>query len=65
MKDLQNKGGKAMDKASRVKFDFQNKKFTVDGKLIDGHNYVQARELLEKLGYTVSWDRALREIKVK
>lgn len=65
MQDLQNKGGGAMDKASRVKFDFNNKKFSVDGKLIDGHNYVQARELLEKLGYTVGWDRALREIKVK
>ena len=53
-----------MDK-DRVKFDFKNKKFTVDGKLIDGHNYVQARELLEKLGYTVGWDNALKEIKVK
>ena len=65
--DLQ-KGGGAMknaNDANRVKFDFNNKKFTVDGKLIDGHNYVQARELLEKLGYTVGWDNALREIKVK
>lgn len=64
MKDLQNKGGKAVDK-DRVKFDFKKKKFTVDGKLIDGHNYVQARELLEKLGYTVGWDNALKEVKVK
>ena len=51
--------------ANRIKFDFNNKKFTVDGKLIDGHNYVQARELLEKLGYTVGWDKALKEIKIK
>ena len=64
MNGLQNKGSGAMDK-DRVKFDFNSKKFTVDGKLIDGHNYVQARELLEKLGYTVGWDAALREIKVK
>lgn len=68
MKDLQNKGGVIMknaNDANRVKFDFNSKKFTVDGKLIDGHNYVQARELLEKLGYTVGWDKALREIKIQ
>lgn len=65
--DLQ-KGRKeiTMDKAvEKVKFDFNNKKFAINGKLIDGHNYVQARELLEKLGYTVGWDNALREIKIK
>ena len=68
MKDLQNKGGKTMDKvldANKVKIDFNGKKFTVSGQLIDGRNYVQARELLEKLGYTVDWDNMLKEIQIK
>lgn len=39
-----------------VRVNFKGKNIEVDGKLIDGTNYVSIRELFEKLGHEVSWD---------
>lgn len=40
----------------KVKLDFLGNKIEVDGFMIDGRNYTGTRELLEKIGFKVSWD---------
>ena len=56
---------KGRDTVNKIKFDFKGKKIEAEGKLIGGHNYVQARELLEKLGYKVDWNQNTKEIVVR
>lgn len=56
---------KGSDAVEKVKFDFKGRKLDVEGKLISGRNYVQARELLEKLGYKVDWNQSTKEIIVR
>lgn len=48
-----------------VKLDFKGKKMELNGFMKDNINYVQIREVFEKLGYKVDWDNANKVVLIK
>ena len=54
-----------VDHSNIVKIDFKGKRIDVNGFMKDDINYVQIRELFEKLGYIVDWDNDHRIVIIK
>ncbi len=50
--------------SERVKIRYKGKELEVDGKNEDGTVYVKARELLQKMGFSVSWDNESKTVVV-
>lgn len=50
---------------NRVKVNFNGVDYVFKGFLKDGTNYVQIREVFEKLGYEVSWDNKTKTVLIK
>ena len=50
---------------NRVKVNFNGVDYVFKGFLKDGTNYVQIREVFEKLGYEVSWNNKTKTVLIK
>lgn len=57
--------GKTAENKGIIKFEYEGKKFEVEGIFKDGTNYTPARTLLEALGFIVGWDNVSKTVTIK
>ena len=62
LKDL---GIEYQDNSNIVKINYKGKRIDVNGFMKDDINYVQVREVFEKLGYKVDWDNTNKVVIIK
>lgn len=50
---------------SQVKVNFKGKRFSIDGYLKDGSNYVRIRDVFENAGFDVGWEQETKTVIIK
>lgn len=61
---IERMNGKTESKGA-INFDYEGKKFSIEGIFQNGTNYTPARALLEALGFNVGWDNQNKTVLIK
>lgn len=61
---IERMNGKTESKGA-INFDYEGKKFSIEGIFQNGTNYTPVRALLEALGFNVGWDNQTKTVLIK
>ncbi|WP_341877580.1 N-acetylmuramoyl-L-alanine amidase [Defluviitalea saccharophila] len=64
-KEVQTKMTGTSENKGIIKFEYEGRKFEIEGIFKDGTNYTPARTLLESLGFNVGWDNQNKTVLIK